>query len=99
MGLVCITTALFAIAVIKLFTKQVATIAGVGFTLALYSLFIFSERSGRRRAAAAAAGEHALDQFQLLPADDVGLGAVAARPGSVLVPVRDYTRCAIFDGR
>ncbi len=89
MGLVCITTALFAIAVINLFTKQVATIAGVGFTLALYSLFSFSERSARRRAAAAAGG-HALDQFQLLPADDVGLGAVAARPGSVLVPVRDY---------
>ncbi len=90
MGLVCITAALFAIAVINLFTKQVATIAGIGFTLALYGLFIFSERGTRRRAAAATS-DHTLDQFQLLPADDVGLGAVAARPGNVLVPVRDYT--------
>ena len=88
MGLVCITTTLFAIALINLFTKQVATIAGVGFTLALYGLFIFSERETRRRAAAAR--DHSLDQFQLLPAEDLALPEVAARPGNVLVPVRDY---------
>ncbi len=90
LGLACITLALFAIAVINLFTKQLATIAGIGFTLGLYVLFVFSERTARRRAAARG-DEHAVDQFQLLPADDVGLGEVAARPGNVLVPVRDYT--------
>ena len=44
-------------------------------------------RSGRPRGARRR--DHALDQFQLLPAPDVGLAEVAARPGDVLVPVRD----------
>ena len=35
-----------------------------------------------------------LDQFQLLPASDLGLADVAARPGNVLVPVRDYNTLA-----
>ncbi len=44
----------------------------------------------------AAHGQHdtGLDQFQLLAASDLGLEEVAARPGSVLVPVRDYNTLA-----
>ncbi len=86
-GLGLITLALFAIAVTNVFTKQVATISGISFTLVLYVLFIFSER----RAASHLHGhERGLDQFQLEPAADIALGEVAARPGNVLVPVRDY---------
>ena len=51
----------------------------------VYVAFVLSERATARRKAA----DHALDQFQLLPAPDVGLAEVAARPGGVLVPVRD----------
>jgi amino acid transporter len=86
-GLGLITSALFFIALTNLVTKQLATISGIGFTLALYVVFRFSERQARRREKQ---GHHALDQFQLLPADDLGLGDVAAQPGNVLVPVRDY---------
>jgi amino acid transporter len=88
-GLALITTALFAIAIINLFTKQLATIWGLTFTAALYVVFILSERHNVRQRLAAHTVS-GLDQFQLLPAADLGLAEVAARPGSVLVPVRDY---------
>ena len=92
-GIALITAGLFAIAITNLFTKQLATISGLTFTLVLYSVFILSERhNARRRSAAAADG--GLDQFQLLPASDLGLADVSARPGNVLVPVRDYNTLA-----
>ena len=87
-GLALITLGLFSIALTNLFTKQTATISGISFTVALYGLFVFSERRAARRAAQG--HDQTLDQFQLLPARDIGLGEVAARPGNVLVPVRDY---------
>jgi hypothetical protein len=92
-GLALITAALFAIAIVNLFTKQLATIWGLTFTAILYVVFIVSERHNTRRRLAAH-GEAGLDQFQLLPATDLGLADVAARPGSVLVPVRDYNTLA-----
>jgi amino acid transporter len=88
-GLAVITLMLFFVATVNLFTKQVATVSGIAFTVVLYALFVFSERATARRRAAAGASAH-LDQFQLLPASDVGLPEVAARPGNLLVPVRDY---------
>jgi amino acid transporter len=89
-GLALITAALLSIAIVNLFTKRVATISGVGFTLAVYTMFILSERSAARRASRTAT----LDQFQLLTAPDLDLGPVEARPGGVLVPVRDYNTLA-----
>ncbi len=92
-GLALITTLLFAFAIVNLFTKQLATIWGLTFTAVLYSVFIVTERQNLRRAAH---GQHdtGLDQFQLLAANDLGLTEVASRPGSVLVPVRDYNTLA-----
>jgi amino acid transporter len=94
-GLSLIALGLFAIAIANLFTKQLATICGVAFTLVLYSVFVLSERATARRRAAG--GPTHLDQFQLLPASDVGLSEVAARPGNVLVPVRDYNTLKHLD--
>ncbi len=85
-GLAAITLALFSVATVNLFTKQVATISGAIFTLVVYAAFVASERATARRRAA---HEHNLDQFQLLPAPEVGLVELAVRPGNVLVPVRD----------
>jgi len=87
-GLVVITLMLFFVAIVNLLTKQVATISGIAFTVVLYTLFVFSERSASRRRAGGSSAH--LDQFQLLPASDTGLQEVAARPGNMLVPVRDY---------
>ena len=86
-GLGLIAAALFSIALVNLFTKQLATIWGITFTAVLFTAFTVSQRHMTRSAARRASG---LDQFQLLPAGDLGLGEVHARPGNVLVPVRDY---------
>ena len=88
-GLAAITLALLSVAVVNLFTKQVATIAGASFTAIVYIAFVLSERETTRRRQAEQRSGHPLDQFQLLPAPDVGLAEVSARPGGVLVPVRD----------
>jgi hypothetical protein len=84
-GLAAVTLALLSIAVVNLFTKEVATIAGASFTLGLYAAFVLSERATARRRGT----PRKLDQFHLLPVPEVSLAGVSARPGGVLVPVRD----------
>src|SRR5947208_6045392 len=66
-GLALITVVLFSVATINLFTKQVATVSGVAFTLTLYAAFVASERSTARRRAHTSE----LDQFQLLPSEEI----------------------------
>jgi hypothetical protein len=85
-GLLSITLALFSIAVVNLFTKQVATVSGIAFTLALYVVFVVSERTILLRRSGADRG---LDNFQLLPSANVTQEDLDVRPGNVLVPVRD----------
>ncbi len=94
-GLGLITLVLFGAAVINLFTKQTATISGIAFTLLLYATFWTSERRMLRKQRAAH-GEHT-DQFQLLREPEVGPEQLRARPGGVLVPVRDYNTLAHLD--
>jgi hypothetical protein len=60
--------------------------SGVAFTLILFAAFTLSERATRTRASAHAE----LDQFNLEPGDDLTPAALRVRPGSVLVPVRNY---------
>jgi len=86
-GLIGIAVVLFTCAVVNLFTKQIATVAGVAFTLAFFVVFAVSERITARRRAA---GAGLLDQFQLETGRDIGTDALGCRPGGVLVPVRDY---------
>jgi amino acid transporter len=94
-GLGLITLVLFAAAIVNLFTKEMATISGIGFTLLLYGVFVVSERVVHRRRQAANA-EHT-DQFQLLREAEVGLDELHARAGCVLVPVRDYNTLTHLD--
>jgi amino acid transporter len=85
-GLGLITAILFALCITNLFTKEVATISGVTFTIAFFAIFSVSEHTTRKRATAQ--GE--LDQFNLAPGDDLTSQALGVRPGCVLVPVRNY---------
>ena len=85
-GLAAITAILFALCIINLFTKEVATMSGAAFTLIFFTVFTISERSTRKRATAH--GE--LDQFNLEPGDDLTPEALGVRPGAVVVPVRNY---------
>ncbi len=87
LGLGLITLVLLGIAVVNLFTKPQATIAGVIFTTALFVVFEVSERVIHRKSA----GIHVeLDQFNLAQEADLTPETVGARPGNVLVAVSNY---------
>ena len=94
-GLALVTTFLFLIAIANLFTKKIATMYGLSFTAVLLVLFIASERINRRRREQG----KPLEEFNLDYQPEVsaatttaGPAAIQARPGSVLVSVRDYSR-------
>jgi len=86
LGLGLITLMLLAIALTNLATKQVATVAGIAFTVILFGVFTVSERITQQRGGAQAA----LDQFHLEPAEEISPRTVGCRPGNLLVMVRDY---------
>lgn len=87
LGLVFVAGTLFGIALLNLFTKQIATISGISFTAIFFVIFAISEKINMRRASQTAAN---LDHFRLNYQQDIDLGVVRVRPGNVLVPVRDY---------
>jgi amino acid transporter len=85
-GLGLITLVLIGIALVNLFTKQVATVSGVAFTIVLFAVFTISEKMTRARQ-----GIHEeLDQFHLVPGEELTPKAVGVRPDNVLVLVRDF---------
>ncbi len=83
-GLVLIALVLFATAVANLFTKQEATIAGTIFSGVFFLIFTFSERYTHRQQK----GE-VLEQFRVFADPELDNQQLRARPGNVLVPVRD----------
>jgi hypothetical protein len=86
LGLGIITVVLFALCVINLFTKQVATLSGAAFTIIFFAVFSVSEKVTRMHAT-----EHGgLDQFNLEPGEDLTPEIVGVRPGNILVMVRNY---------
>ena len=85
-GLALITITLMALCVINLFTKEVATISGVAFTIVFFVVFEISEKVTQKRA-----GAHAeLDQFNIDAGEDLTPRALGVRPGNVLVMIRNY---------
>ncbi|MGO9862708.1 MAG: APC family permease [Terriglobales bacterium] len=85
-GLGLITVTLVALCVINLFTKQVATMSGVAFTIVFFVVFEISEKMTKRTAAA----HTQLDQFNLEPGDDLTPKGLGVRPENILVMVRNY---------
>ncbi len=88
LGLGMITLVLVGMAIVNLFTKPEATIAGVVFTIVLFIVFEVSEYVVHRRQVGA--GHVELDQFNLAQEGDLTPASVGARPGNVLVPVSTY---------
>ncbi|PNB40149.1 APC family permease, partial [Pseudomonas sp. FW305-130] len=80
-----ITLVLLAIAVINLFTKPQATIAGVSFSIFLFIVFTVSEKYTHKARGAVAHVE--MDQFHLATEGVLTPEAVGARPGNIVVPV------------
>jgi len=87
-GLGLITLVLLAIAIINLFTKPDATIAGLTFSALLFTVFEISEHRVRKRQAGASHVE--LDQFNLAPEAELTPTSVGVAPGNILVPVSTY---------
>jgi amino acid transporter len=85
-GLAFITLTLVALCTINLFTKQVATISGITFTIVFFTVFEISEKITRKRAT----GHADLDQFNVEPGDNLTPQALGVRPGNVLVMIRNY---------
>jgi hypothetical protein len=86
-GLGVTTLALFLVAIANLFSKQIATIYGISFTVVLYGLFVVSERVNARKQLEVRTD---LEKFNLEHQPRIGTDTIRARPGCVLVAVRDY---------
>jgi hypothetical protein len=87
-GLGVITMVLGFVAIANLFTKKTATISGIAFTLSLFIIFTISDRISRRRKV----DTKGLEQFNLDHQPQVDSTSIHARPGGVLVAIRDYSR-------
>jgi amino acid transporter len=85
-GLILISLLLFATAIVNLFTKRLATISGVAFSVAFFVIFTISERITSRQHAHEESG---LDQFNVAQNAELNAAAMDVRPGNVLVAVRD----------
>ena len=86
-GLGVTTVVLLATALANLFSKQYATKFGIAFTLGFFILFTISEKINARRHKEVHKG--ALEEFNLDYQAQVETQSVHARPGSVLVAVRN----------
>ncbi|MBS1853228.1 MAG: APC family permease [Acidobacteria bacterium] len=88
LGLVSVFLVLFSTAIVNLFTKSIATMAGLAFAGTFFLIFTVSEKVNRKKHALAE--KQMREHFQLQQSDTVERDTVGIRPGSVLVTVRDY---------
>ncbi len=89
-GLMATVLMLFLVAIANLFTKQIATYSGLSLTSFLFVIFLISERANAAKRALQK--QKGLEEFNLEHQQDVAQDALNARPGCVLVSVRDYQR-------
>jgi amino acid transporter len=85
-GLMTTTLVLFLVTAANLFSKKIATIYGLLFTVLLFTVFTISERINARRQKDERKG---VEEFRIDVERDVTDGRIHARPGSILVAVRD----------
>jgi amino acid transporter/nucleotide-binding universal stress UspA family protein len=85
-GLILISAVLLITAVVNLFTKYQATIAGIIFSAVFYTIFTLSERHVAKERHGK---PEQLDQFRVYGNQELGSGAMGVRPGNILVAVRD----------
>jgi amino acid transporter len=89
LGLMMITVALFALAIVNVLTKKVATISGVTFTILFFIVFEISDVYNRKRKATHA---QEMEKFRLDTRADICADPLSVRPGNVLVAVRNPNR-------
>jgi amino acid transporter len=86
LGLIIISAVLFMTAIVNLFTKYQATIAGVIFSVVFFTIFTLSEHHVAKERHGK---PEQLDQFRVYGNQELGSGAMGVRPGNILVAVRD----------
>jgi hypothetical protein len=89
LGLALTTVVLGLVAIANLFTKRIATVWGISFTVVLFILFTVSERINAKKQK-----KTGLEEFNLDLRPEIAANTLHARPGCVLVAVRDYSRMA-----
>jgi amino acid transporter len=87
-GLFLTTLVLGLVAIANLFSKEIATKYGVGFTIIFFVIFTISEQVNKR----SKHEQKGLEQFNLDHQADIDESTLHARPGCVLVAVRDFHR-------
>jgi amino acid transporter len=85
-GLFAISAVLLLTALVNLFTKSEATVAGVTFSAVFFALFTYSEHQVTKQRHGKPEN---LDQFRVYGNQELGSGALGVRPGNILVAVRD----------
>src|SRR5437870_991047 len=85
-GLALITLVLLAIAIVNLFTKPEATVAGFVFSVLLFGVFLVSERSVHKRGQAYVE----MDQFHVAAQQELSPASLGVKPANILVPVSNY---------
>jgi amino acid transporter len=85
-GLMIISAVLLMTALVNLFTKYQATIAGVIFSIVFFAIFTISEHHVAKERHGK---PEQLDQFRVYGNQELGSGAMGVRPGNILVAVRD----------
>ena len=85
-GLIIISITLFITAIVNLFTKYEATIAGIIFSAFFFTIFTISEHHVAKERHGK---PEQLDQFRVYGNQELGSGAMGVRAGNVLVAVRD----------
>ena len=86
LGLIAISAVLLTTAIVNLFTKSEATIAGVTFSAIFFAVFSYSEHRVTKERHGKPEN---LDEFRLYGNQELGSGALGVRPGNILVAVRD----------
>src|ERR1700693_6352355 len=85
-GLMLISAVWPTTAIVNLFTKSQATIAGIIFSVVFFTIFTVSERHVTKERHGK---PEQLDQFRVYGNQELGSGAMGVRPGNILVAVRD----------
>jgi hypothetical protein len=85
-GLMVISAVLLMTALVNLFTKYEATIAGLIFSAVFFAIFTISEHHVAKERHGK---PEQLDQFRVYGNQELGSGAMGVRPGNILVAVRD----------
>ncbi len=86
LGVAFVSLVLFSTAVVNLFTKELATIAGVSFSVVFFIVLTVSEKAVAEQHATGVSG---LEQFNVAANAELNAEAMEVRPGNILVSVRD----------